>query len=265
MSKPTLLAFHGSGSNSTIHTIQLARLTRLLRPHFDIESLCAPIECPAGPGILPFFEGCGPYFRWLPPSETLSASDVKELDMASVHMIPELEKLVKDEVEKAKNRGSKVVGVVGFSQGTRVVAGLLKAAQIRAALLKEGKGAELDWLEDLKFGLSTCSSFPPPVLPACAVEAVKSSGLPEEQQKAILAAKITPPTLHILGIQDEWRWGGKLLIEGAYEMDTDAQSAVDVGKSGLYEFNMGHHYPVDAEETKKVADWVLGTWETLKA
>ncbi|KAH6004799.1 hypothetical protein HBI83_192140 [Parastagonospora nodorum] len=33
--KPTLLAFHGSGSNATVHTVQLARLMRLLRPHFD--------------------------------------------------------------------------------------------------------------------------------------------------------------------------------------------------------------------------------------
>ncbi|KAH5861220.1 hypothetical protein HBI90_152650 [Parastagonospora nodorum] len=37
--KPTLLAFHGSGSNATVHTVQLARLMRLLRPHFDVESL----------------------------------------------------------------------------------------------------------------------------------------------------------------------------------------------------------------------------------
>lgn len=37
--KPTLLAFHGSGSNSTIHMVQLARLTRYLKPHFNIESM----------------------------------------------------------------------------------------------------------------------------------------------------------------------------------------------------------------------------------
>jgi predicted esterase len=37
--KPTLLAFHGSGSNATIHTVQLARLMRFIKPHFEIESL----------------------------------------------------------------------------------------------------------------------------------------------------------------------------------------------------------------------------------
>ena len=37
--KPTILAFHGSGSNATIHTVQLARLNRVLKDHFNVESL----------------------------------------------------------------------------------------------------------------------------------------------------------------------------------------------------------------------------------
>jgi hypothetical protein len=37
--KPTLLAFHGSGSNATVHTVQLARLMRVIKGHFEVESL----------------------------------------------------------------------------------------------------------------------------------------------------------------------------------------------------------------------------------
>jgi predicted esterase len=37
--KPTILAFHGSGSNGTVHTVQLARLARLLKEHFEIVSM----------------------------------------------------------------------------------------------------------------------------------------------------------------------------------------------------------------------------------
>jgi hypothetical protein len=37
--KPTLLAFHGSGSNATVHTVQLARLMRVIKDEFEIESL----------------------------------------------------------------------------------------------------------------------------------------------------------------------------------------------------------------------------------
>lgn len=36
---PTLLTFHGSGSNETIHTVQLARVARILKLHFEFESL----------------------------------------------------------------------------------------------------------------------------------------------------------------------------------------------------------------------------------
>lgn len=263
--KPTLLAFHGSGSNSTIHTIQMARLSRFLRPHFDIESLSGPLESAPGPGILPFFEGCGPYYRWVPPAEAVSVEKLKEAGTPAAQMLPELETFIKSEIAKANAKGSKVVGVVGFSQGTRIVAGLMQALQIRKELLEQGKGAELEWLEDVKFGLSMCTSFPPAILPGSAVEAVKSSGMDESKQKEMLEAKISVPTLHVLGKQDEWRWAGKTLIEAAFDIDAEPKGNVGKGTSGMYEFEMGHHYPVHAEDTQKVADWIVGTWEGGKA
>ncbi|KAF2449987.1 hypothetical protein P171DRAFT_405638 [Karstenula rhodostoma CBS 690.94] len=259
MAKPTLLAFHGSGSNDTIHIVQLARISRFLKPHFEIEALCGPIMSDAGPGILPFFDGCGPFYRWAPASEVVTASTTTEYRA----MLPEVSNLVEAAVARARTRGSKVVGVIGFSQGTRVVAGLLKAAQILRELKKEGKGDGLDWL-DIRFALSVCSSFPPPLVPAAVIEAVRSSGLDEARQKDILEARIRLPALHVLGIQDEWKWAGKLLVESAYEADVEPQSVVEQGRNGVYEFNMGHHYPVQPEDTQRVADWVLGTWEGVK-
>lgn len=51
--KPTLLAFHGSGSNATVHMVQLARLTRVIKPYFDIESLEGTCICTIlTPGVL---------------------------------------------------------------------------------------------------------------------------------------------------------------------------------------------------------------------
>jgi hypothetical protein len=44
LTKPTLLTFHGSGSNDTIHSIQLARMARFLRAHFEIESLSGKLD-----------------------------------------------------------------------------------------------------------------------------------------------------------------------------------------------------------------------------
>ncbi|KAJ4304765.1 hypothetical protein N0V90_000293 [Kalmusia sp. IMI 367209] len=255
--KPTLLAFHGSGSNGTIHTVQLARLSRFLKPYFEIESLTAPLPSSAGPGILPFFDGCGPYYRWIPPTEALSTTKMRE---HTATMLPSIEDLVRTTVSNIRAKGGKVVGLIGFSQGTRVVAGLLKGSQIREALVKEGKDAGgLEWL-DFKFALSVCSSSPPLLVPPSVVDALSASGLEEARQAEVLDAKVEVPTLHVLGNQDEWRWAGKLLIETVYAAGEEVQA----GKVSVYEFSMGHHYPVQPDHTQKLVDWMLGTWEVVK-
>ncbi|KAF2744864.1 hypothetical protein M011DRAFT_428592, partial [Sporormia fimetaria CBS 119925] len=243
--KPTLLAFHGSGSNGTIHTVQLARLTRLLKPHFDIKALDAPFASAAGPGILPFFEGCGPFHRWLPPSEKLTLNSMKRGE-ASGTMAPEVESLISATCREIQASGSKVVGVVGFSQGTRVVAGILKGVQLRGALREEG--GEGEWLDGIKFGMSVCASYPPPLLPEVVVSALDKLG--DEERKEKMEEKIKMPTLHVQGKQDEWAWAGEALIKGFY----------DEGESEVLELDMGHHYPVAVEENERIARWVVDVW-----
>jgi hypothetical protein len=83
-----------------------------------------PFPSAAGPGILPFFEGCGPYKRWVPPTEKSSANATKVGEGPS-SMPVEVEDLVRTTVQNIKSKGGHVVGLIGFSQGTRVVAGLL--------------------------------------------------------------------------------------------------------------------------------------------
>jgi hypothetical protein len=179
-------------------------------------------------------------------------------------MVPAVSNLIEAAVNRARNRGSKVAGIIGFSMGTRVVAGLLKASQMRRELQKEGVWGGPEWL-DFNFGVTMCSSFPPLLVPAVAVEAVRNSGLAEARQKEILEARITIPALHVLGSDDEWLYAGKLLVQSGYETDIEPQKEVEKGKNGVYEFNMGHQYPVQPEDTQKVANWIVGTWEGMKA
>ncbi|KAH7382264.1 serine hydrolase FSH [Pyrenochaeta sp. MPI-SDFR-AT-0127] len=243
--KPTLLAFHGSGSNATVHTVQLARLMRVIKPYFNIESVEAPFPSPAGPGVLPFFDGCGPFKRWLPPSEKVTIDAMKRGESTNA-MAPEVEDLVRSTVRKVQSEGGKVVGLIGFSQGTKVVAGLLRGTQLRRALGNDA-GSELDWL-DFNFALSVCGSYPPPLIPQSVVKKLGSSARSADEQNALLLSKITIPTFHVQGTQDEWHWAGKGLIEGHYE----------VGKGGeLVEWDMGHHYPVPAEESERIRDWMV--------
>lgn len=242
--KPTLLAFHGSGSNATIHTVQLARLNRILKDHFTIESLDAPFPSPAGPGILPFFDGCGPFARWLPPTEKVTI-DVMKAGTSTSEMSKEVERLVRDAVQRVNSSGGRVVGLIGFSQGTKVVAGLLRGAQIRRQLGARGE----DWLGSFRFALSVCGSYPPPLVPSGVLKLPEMAGKSEEERERLRSEKITAPVLHVQGQQDEWKWASDGLIQGHY--------AVGEGMSVVEQWDMGHHYPQKPEESEKMKDWLV--------
>lgn len=173
---------------------------------------------------------------------------------ASPVMHAQVENIIKDAISKVKSQGGKVAGLIGFSQGTRVVAGLLKGTEI-ARKLREGgaKGVEeLDWV-DFGFALSVCGSYPPPTIPPSVISVLSSSALSEEEQKALETSKIQIPTMHIQGQQDDWAWAGKLLIDGVYEGAED--------KSIVLDLDIGHHYPVDADVNERIRDWILDAWK----
>lgn len=141
-----------------------------------------------------------------------------------------------------------MVGLIGFSQGTRIVSGLLKSAEIVKALKAKGEAVDgLDWC-DWAFGTIVCGSFPPPLLASSAMSALKASKLSEEEQKEIVDTKISTPAFHVLGNQDEFKWSGDLLVERCYE--------VAEGKSVVREMDIGHFYPVQTEDTDAIAAWM---------
>ncbi|KZM24831.1 uncharacterized protein EKO05_0003482 [Ascochyta rabiei] len=242
--KPTLLAFHGSGSNATIHTMQLARLNRVLKEYFHIESLEAPFPSPAGPGILPFFDGCGPFARWLPPGEKVTLEAMKSGASTSA-LSKEVERLVRDAVGRIATNGGRVVGLIGFSQGTKVVAGLLRAAHVRRQIGARGE----DWLESFRFALCVCASYPPPLVPGCVQKMPEFVARSEEEREKLLKENIVAPVLHVQGEQDEWKWAGDGLIEGHFEV-ADGMSIVE-------RWDMGHHYPHKPEESERMKDWLV--------
>ncbi|CAE7013240.1 hypothetical protein P3342_003743 [Pyrenophora teres f. teres] len=245
--KPTLLAFHGSGSNATVHTVQRARLNRVISSEFQIESMEAPFPCQAGPGVLPFFEGCGPFKRWL--RTPVSVGQIKN-GTGSSAMEPQVQDLVRSTVERINASGGKVVGIIGFSQGTKVLAGLLKGSELRAALAAKGEDvSDIAWC-DFQFGVVVCGSFPPPLFPQDVIAKVeKAAGLSEAEKKELLERKISTPTFHVVGTQDEYEWAGDALIGGYFE--------VAEGKSEVRKWDMGHYYPTRPEENEEIGKWMV--------
>jgi hypothetical protein len=157
---------------------------------------------------------------------------------SSPTMHPSVESLIRSTVTRIRATGSRVIGLIGFSQGTRVVAGLLLATQLRRAYGIEGE----DWC-DFDFGVCVCGSYPPPLIPASITALV-----PERVDP--VGEKVRLPTMHVLGLKDEWSWAGKALVEKHFEEGE--------GKSTVREWDMGHHYPTRVEESREVWEWMEG-------
>jgi hypothetical protein len=174
-------------------------------------------------------------------------------------MPEEVEELVRSTVLRIRKNGGRVVGLIGFSQGTKVVAGLLRGCEIRRALASEehrqAVWKETDWC-DFDFALSVCGSYPPPLTPRQALHLITESELSKEDKFELETSKIQIPTLHILGAEDEWNWTGKLLIDGCYD--------VAEGKSEVWEREGGHHYPQKADVTEGIVRWVQNAWGRAK-
>ncbi|KAG9247438.1 oxidoreductase [Calycina marina] len=209
---PAILCLHGGGANANIFHIQTIRIQRALADQFEFVFLDAPHETGPGPGVLPFFEGCTPYLRWTSETGQVSMPE-KTRDL-----------LVKTQEEQKKKDGRGFVGVMGFSQGGRVAAGLLLTHQ----LTKDTDAGE----KGLRFGVFLNSVCPP---------------MAYEVEGSDLTTKIEFPSLHVIGKKDPWKDSGRRLFEeNFYE-----KQAV------LLEFDVAHRLPTQQEDTAKLTAEIL--------
>jgi predicted esterase len=200
-SLPSILCLHGAGTNSAIFNVQTIRLQRALSSKFNFIFLDAPFPGPPGPGVLPVFDSCEPFLRW-----TRSPGDSN---------LPEETKTLISTVCKE----TEFVGVLGFSQGAKLAAGLLLEQQVRGR-----KG--------FRFGVLLMAVSPPLV-----------SGLSDEQR----ATKIAVPSVVVLGKEDPWRDEGRRLYDEFWEK----------GKANLLELEVGHRLPDLEAENQMVVDEIL--------
>ncbi|EKG13971.1 Serine hydrolase [Macrophomina phaseolina MS6] len=174
MSKPKILCLHGGGSNARIFEAQVARLGMHIRKHFDLVFADAPIECEAGPGILPFFEGEEPFRRW----HTDSVAEAKGAGHAQ-----QMEAVRRLLLRVIREQGP-FVGVFGFSQGAKTALSLL--------LLQEERPAEVG----IRFGILASGTVPPEDL----LFAERGEGEAEQRAQVVRV-----PTLHAIAESDPWR------------------------------------------------------------
>ncbi|KAF2090827.1 putative phospholipase/carboxylesterase [Saccharata proteae CBS 121410] len=239
MPRPHLLAcFHGGGSNAEIYAIQCARLSNALSPQFTLHFFDAPFIRSAGPGVLPIFVDYAPFRTWLRviKSTDESGAEVEE-EVGDGSGYDDAET---DGVERVLRLMAKVapleewVGVMGFSQGTRVAGGLLLDQQRR-----EERG--LESRTRLKFGV-LCMGGRTPLLSKVAKETTKSESMdtPDDSDK------IAIPTLHLHGLKDEYLPHSRRQLATYFKPETTT----------LYEIDYHHAMPWVTDEINRLAEMI---------
>lgn len=159
---PRIACFHGGGSSAAIFAVQAAQLERELHQEYEFVFFDGPFVSGPGPGVLPAFDSqiYQPYRTWFKRNEKVAgwadiASDGSGFDgkiggKDGVERVWEL-------MRKAGGKGKgQWVAAMGFSQGTRVVGGLLLDQQRRRE-----KGLLKDDDIVLEFGVLCMGSFAP--------------------------------------------------------------------------------------------------------
>ncbi|KAL1619940.1 hypothetical protein SLS56_009907 [Neofusicoccum ribis] len=220
MPKPKILCLHGGGANARIMEAQTARLGLIIRKHFDLVFLDAPIECEAGPGILPVFEGEEPFRRWHEDAHAAAKGTAHARQMERVRQL----------LLGAIRQQGPFVGVLGFSQGAKTAMQLL--------LLQEERPQDVG---GIKFGVFTCGTVPPEDLLFA-----QRGGEGEAEAETQRPATVRVPTLHVIGDADPWRLESEKLPEFC-----------DAATRRVFPFKGGHHFPAIAAENQKMADLIL--------
>lgn len=220
---PRLLCIHGRGTSGLIFSFQARKLTYALRHRFRCIFVTAPIESEPGAGVLPIFETAGPFFGW-------TATNEADEDRVRSTLQQELE----------KEDGAPLVGVLGFSQGGKIAAGLLHEHE-------QTSGA----VPGLWFGVIINSSYPPlrqASNPSATLPRLTESARKEwdDQHEACIHL----PSIHVHGRSDEDIDSSRLLVR-----------CFDPATATVMEFDSGHHLPLSVDDTQEVADEIWRVYQ----
>lgn len=173
-------------------------------------------------GMLPVFATCAPFYRWVSRRFKMGDGDSESTPKEEIEAVDKILERVMNENGGVKS----FVGVIGFSQGARLVPGLLLRQLIEERDLGESK-----W--KFKFGVIIGGPFPPIAM---------SETVNVEDYK--LLRKV--PTVHAWGRDD-------IVVEGAKQMADMAESE----NSFRMDFAGGHHLPLKDDEARDMCDQIL--------
>ncbi|KAL4902781.1 hypothetical protein BDW74DRAFT_180480 [Aspergillus multicolor] len=225
--KPAILCLHGHGSNGAIFRTQCQQLSNALSPHFRLLFLNSPITTPqAGVGVHPHYAHIKPYRRWHQDPNTIGLFDVTAEDVERERRI--VRESLKEVIERERASGSAVVGVMGFSQGTRVAVAVCLDPElgrnIKFAIMVCGIGPELS--------LGTASGLGSP----------GNAGAPRPSLDIV--------SVHVQGSADPWSAKGTRLMRQYF----------NPGLATVVRFQGGHEIPVKTGDVQRIAAVMAECW-----
>ncbi|KAE8380334.1 serine hydrolase FSH [Aspergillus bertholletiae] len=222
---PRIACFHGGGSKGSIYEVQCGQLAGLLKDDFQFVFFDGPFESGPGPGILPAFQDYKPFRSWFKrDGSEVEQGDGSGYDISGRDGVERVWKLM-----EAAGPGGDWVGVMGFSQGTRITSGLLLDQQQRTALGEGGSTPQL------KFGVMCMGSGAP-----------MASDIGHQMANMGPTNLIKIPTLHVHGLKDMFLPLGKHQYATYYEPST----------TKLYEVDYHHAMPWYRHEVLQLADLI---------
>lgn len=194
-----------------------------MKNDFEFVYADAPHVAVAGPDVLPFFAGMDPYYSWFRKNAESTEEEVMLFNAS-----------IKKSVEKWEmtNPHSRIVGILGFSQG-----GL--AATV---LLWEQQMGLVPWLPQLHFGVLICCAFSEE---ATTYMRTHTSG---DREKMLIRA----PSLHLHGRQDCNLEQARETLGTHYSPET----------ATVFEFEGEHHVPKKWSDIETVTNRIRELMKT---
>ncbi|KAJ5087472.1 serine hydrolase FSH [Penicillium angulare] len=213
--KPTILCLHGHGSSAEIFQTQSQKVTQALSPHFRFLFLDSPITTSQpGVGVRPHYAHIKPYRRWNQDEKVIGLFGVTEEDVRQERQL--VRDTLKDVLERERRDGANagVVGLMAFSQGTRIATAICQDTEL-------GK--------DIKFAIIICGVSPP-----------LSLSTPE----MLLPPPLNIASVHVQGSTDPWLTNGTKLSKHYFD-----QSLAKTVK-----FTGGHEVPVKTFDVENICE-----------
>ena len=193
---PRVLCLHGGGTNARIFRAQCRALEKSLGPFLRLVYVQAPFRSKPGPDVVSVYSGWSPFRAWLDPGQDAECITKDVLTAIRRAMA----------ADNANGATGRFVGLLGFSQGAKICASLLRAQETREGCIGSANLLPIWRFAILLAGRGPFVSAAPLFSTTDAADPYHGSRVPALasplQGDPTARGLLKSPTLHVHGFKD---------------------------------------------------------------